>query len=108
MEKKRRNMLLYVTATSMVGLACNDSRRVVGDVAQGPDYPVGKIAMVTHDAAPETTADAAAVTAQPAVADAGGIVKPVDAGTKPPRADNPTPSDPKQQHWVGKVATPDK
>ncbi len=107
MEKKRRNMLLYVTATSVVGLACNDSRRVVGDVAQGPDYPVGKVGMVMHDAAPEPTSQDAAVTVQPAVADAGIGMKPVEAGTKPPRSDNPAPSEPKQ-HWVGKVAPSDK
>ena len=106
MEKKRRNMLLYVTATSDVGLACNDSRRVVGDVAQGPDYPVGKIAMVVHDAAPEPTAEDASTRA--AVEDAGVTVKAVDGGTKAPRTENTKPPAPKEEHWVGKVAPPDK
>ena len=61
MEKKRRNMLLYVTATSVVSLACNDSRRTVGDVAPSPDFRVGKVAMVVRDAGAQPAPEDAAV-----------------------------------------------
>ncbi len=98
MGKKRRNKLLWVTATSVVGFACNDSRRTVGDVAPTPDFPTGKVGMVIHDAAPEPIgADASVSTLTDADA---GATKAADAGAWPQK--------PPAQHILptGKIAAP--
>jgi hypothetical protein len=106
MQKKPRNMLLYVTAASVAGVACNNSHTTMGDVAPTPDFTVGKIAMVAPDAATPpapTSADAAAPldAAAAAPVDAGTDAGATDAG-KPRAAANP------QHYTVGRIPAPGK
>jgi len=106
MEKKRRNMLLYVTAASAVtaagalGVACKDTPHAVGDVAQSPDdIRVGKVAMPVQDAAPSP---AVPDTASAATTDAGAIPT---AASSTPAADASAPK-PRVPKPPGKIAPP--
>jgi hypothetical protein len=100
MAKKRRSMLLYVTATSVVGLACNDQRHAVGDVAQSPDIRVGKVAMVAPDAALEPIPEDASVTAKATPSAAPSSASSAAPSSVPSAAPHPRP------HAPGKIAPP--